>query len=126
MKNIITSFIIFIIMITGIFFSSKHLTNVSNQLLKQTNSLETIVTNEKWEDAYKMSISLLNKWKKEHRKLSVFVHHEEIDDINNELLQLTQYVKCKDKSESLAKIHVIKFFVNNIIELEKVNLQNIF
>ncbi|WP_035292084.1 DUF4363 family protein [Clostridium sp. KNHs214] len=126
MKNIVISFIIFILMIFGIAFSTRYMTSVCNNLLQKNAKLEQIVEEEAWEHGYNDSVKLLNAWEKEYDKLTVFVHHEKIDAINNELLQLTQYVQCKDKSESLAKIHVVKTYLKNIIDSEKINIQNIF
>lgn len=126
MKNILISILIFVIMVFAICFSAKYLDNTCDELLKLNNTMEKTVLKGNWDNAYKMSVSILNKWENEYSKLSIFVHHAQIDDLNNEFLQLTQYTKCKDTTESLSKIHIIKFYLNNIIEQQKINIQNIF
>lgn len=113
-------------MVFGMIYSTRYMTSVCNNLLDKNSKLEKIIKAESWDNGYNTSVNLLNTWEKEYDKLTIFVHHEKIDAINNELLQLTQYVKCHDKSESLAKIHVIKTYLKNIIDSEKINMQNIF
>lgn len=53
------------------------------------------------------------------------VHHSEVDNMNNELWKLTQYTKFNNKEESLASVHVIKFLLKHIIEMERINITNI-
>ena len=126
MKNILVSVLIFLIMLFSINHSTNYLNTTCGKLIKSSDTMEDIILKENWSKGYKMSREILDEWKNEYRKLSVFVHHAQIDDINNEFLQLTQYIKCKDKTESLAKIHLIKFYLNNIIDQQKINIQNIF
>jgi len=126
MKNLLISVVIFLTMITAIFFSTTYLSRTCANLIKTTATLEAQITNEKWEDAYNTSMELTSKWMDYCTKLSIFVDHEEIDNIDNELWKLSQYTKCKNKDESLAGVHVIKFFINHITNMEKINLQNIF
>jgi len=97
-----------------------------SDLIKTSDVLEEQITNDKWEDAYENSIKLTSKWKDYCTKVSIFVDHEEIDNIDHELWTLTQYTKCKNKDESLAAIHVVKFFINHITNMEKITVQNIF
>ena len=65
------------------------------------------------------------KWKDYSEKLKLFVDHQELDKIEMELWKLPQYIKEKTKEESLASIHVLKYLVGHLTELEKVNIQNI-
>lgn len=93
---------------------------------KMTDELETSITDDDWNKSYKTSLIFFDDWQKYSDKISIFVHHAEIDNINMELWKLTQYVKEKNKDESLASVHVLKFLLEHIANMEKVNLQNIF
>ena len=126
MKNLIISVTIFLTMLVAIFYSTVYLSRICSDLIKTSDALEEQITNDKWQDAYESSIKLTSKWKNYCTKLSIFVDHEEIDNIDHELWTLTQYTKCKNKDESLAAIHVIKFFTNHITNMEKITVQNIF
>lgn len=126
MKNIITSFVIFIAIMLSAIFSIRYLNGVCIKLEGLSMQIENNIQSNEWNKAYNNSLKFLNEWDKYSKKVSVFTHHAEIDNINNELWKLTQYTKEKNKDESLASAHVIKFYLKHIVEMEKVNLQNIF
>ena len=126
MKNLLISVSIFLTMLIAIYFSTVYLSRICSDLMKTADTLEHQITNDKWKDAYDTSINLTSKWKNYCTKLSIFVDHEEIDNIDHELWTLTQYTKCENRDESLAGIHVIKFFLNHITNMEKITVQNIF
>jgi hypothetical protein len=126
MKNAVISFIIFGLMIIVMFFSVNYLDKVCSNLKETSNQLEEVINNEQWDKAYEISTYMLQEWKKHHLIIPAFANHAELDNLNNEMLKLTQYIECKTKDESLASTHVIKFFLENVMELQKVNLQNIF
>lgn len=126
MKNVIASFIIFMIMIFSILFSINYLENTCSYYKNIISSLETTIKNEEWDEAYKTTNILLEDWEKESKIVSIFINHEYVDGMHVELLRLTQYVNCKNKSDSLASVHSIKFLVDDIIDFEKLSLQNIF
>lgn len=125
-KKIYISFIVFIALIFAAFFSIKYLKFVCDKLTKLDSTVEEYVNNDNWQEANKASIECLESWKNYSDKISVFVNHAEIDNINMELYKLTQYVKTEDKEESLASINALKFLLEHIVNLEKINLQNIF
>lgn len=126
MKNIIISLSIFIITIITILLSLNYLNKVCTELNKNVSSLEDLVNNEDWDSAKKQSISFLSSWERYANQIAVFVHHEEIDNINTEVEELSQYIKSEDKEEALVDISVIKFYIIHINKFEKINIQNIF
>lgn len=126
MKNIIASFVIFAVVMLTVLFSIHYLNNVCNKLETLDIQIENNIQKDEWNKAYDNSLKFLNEWDKYSKKVSIFTHHAEIDNLNNELWKLTQYTKCQTKDESLASAHVIKFLLKHIVEMEKVNSQNIF
>lgn len=126
MKGVIISISIFFVMLIGIFFSINYLNKVCTKLDNLNKEIEISIENKSWTKAYDNSIKFLNQWDNYSRKISIFVNHAEIDNINSELWKLTQYTKCKTEEEALASSHVIKFLLEHIVNLEKVNAENIF
>ncbi|MCY6369557.1 DUF4363 family protein [Clostridium ganghwense] len=125
MKNVIASFIIFLILIICILFSINYLEKTCSHYKNITSSLENTIKDGSWEESYEISIKLLKNWEKDSKVISIFIDHEYIDDMHVELLKLTQYVKYKNKSDSLASLHSIKFLIDDIIDFEKTTIQNI-
>lgn len=126
MKKIVISVSVFLIMISGMVYSISYLSKVTKNLVSLGDTLEKQVEKEQWKEAYKSSMELTEKWKKYCTILSIYVHHAEVDNIDNELWKLSQYTKTENKDESLASIHVVKFFFNHISSMEKINIQNLF
>jgi predicted PurR-regulated permease PerM len=126
MKSISISIIIFAAMILCIVFSTNYLNKITNNLQTLNDNLEEYVSKEQWEKAYNTSLEYTHKWENHSKIVKLFVNHQEIDNIEMELWKLPQYVKEKSKDESLASIHVLKFLLNHITNLEKINTQNIF
>ena len=125
MKNVLYSFIIFIILLMSVFFSINYLNNACNSLEALDTSLETLIEGSSWDNAYDTSLQLMDNWDNYSKVITIFVNHAEIDNINNELWKLTQYTKFKNRDESMASVHTIKFYLGHIREMEKVNIQNI-
>ncbi|NLK28355.1 MAG: DUF4363 family protein [Clostridiales bacterium] len=126
MKNVVVSFILLFIMIIGITFSLRYLNRVSDDLGKLNDEIEQYITDNNWNEAYKSSLEYTEKWRNYSKIIKLFIDHQEIDNIEMELWKLPQYIKEMTKDESLACVHVLKFLVNHISDLEKVNFQNIF
>lgn len=125
MKNFTISLCMFLIMLILIFISIKKINTFCENYILETKKLENLLNEERWDSAYNMSVEFVEDWKESSKFISIFVHHQEIDNINNALLELTQYIKFEDKTEALAKVHFIKFILTHLIDLEKITLQNI-
>jgi hypothetical protein len=112
-------------MVISIVFSLDYLNKASDNLGKLNDEIEQYISDGYWDKAYKTSIDYTEKWKDYSEMLKLFVDHQEMDKIEIELWKLPQYIKEKTKDESLACVHVLKFLVDHISDLEKVNIQNI-
>ncbi|MEW9094403.1 MAG: DUF4363 family protein [Clostridiaceae bacterium] len=126
MKNIFISFFIFFCMIVGIVFSLNTLDKIYGDLDNLNSKLEQSIEKEDWEDANLLINEISEKWHEHCNELSIFLNHNEIDNINSELSKLTQYVKYNNKEESMASLYVVKFFFQHTLDLEKISYQNIF
>ena len=126
MKNVVISLIISVIMVVAMSFSIKYLNKVSQNLGRLNDDIELQLTDDNWDRAYETSIELTDKWKGYSKKIKLFSNHQEIDNIEIELWKLPQYIKEKTKDEALASVHVLKFLLDHIAELEKIKIQNIF
>ncbi|SUY46345.1 Uncharacterised protein [Clostridium putrefaciens] len=126
MKNMIISFSLFVVMILSMSFSIVYLNKTCKSLLECCDKLEEDISDERWNNIYEDSLDFLHKVQKDSKTLSIFIDHQELDNMSNELYKFTQYTKWENKEESLASLHVVKFYLNHIEELQKINLQNIF
>ncbi len=126
MKNVYLAFSIFIVMLIGIFISINVINRSCDHLQDLNSNLESYILNENYKDAYTLSLNYIAKWKSDSKFLTLYIHHEDLDHVDNEVLKLTQYIKTGDKSESLATIHVMKYLIEHIKLHEKVSISNVF
>lgn len=104
---------------------SFNLNKECTKFIKECDKLENLVLKNSWDKAYKQSNNLLEEWQNRDNKISMVINHSQIENIHIELWKSTQYVKMKNKDESLASIHVVKSLLTHIINAEKINLKNI-
>lgn len=126
MKNVLIAFSLFILMIIGIFLSINVINRHCNHLQNLNSTLESYIIKENYQDAYNLSLDYIAEWEKTSKFLTLYIHHEDIDHLDSELLKLTQYIKMKDNSEGLATVYVLKYLVAHIMSHEKVSISNIF
>ena len=126
MKNVVISLIISAIMIVAMSFSIKYLNKASQKLGKLNTDIEQQITDDNWDRAYKTSLEFTDKWNDYSKKIKLFSNHQEIDNIEMELRKLPQYIKEMTKDEALTSVHVLKFLLDHIAELEKIKIHNIF
>jgi Domain of unknown function (DUF4363) len=126
MKNVLIAFSLFILMIIGIFLSVNVINRRCNHLQNLNSTLESYIIKENYQDAYNLSLDYIAEWEKTSKFLTLYIHHEDIDHLDSELLKLTQYIKMKDNSEGLATVYVLKYLVAHIMSHEKVSISNIF
>ena len=126
MRNAYISFSLFLVMLIAIFFSINIINLKCDHLQDLNSTLESYILNEKYTEAYNLSLDYIDLWKVDSKFLTLYIHHEDLDHVDNEVLKLTQYIKIRDKSEALATVHVMKYLVDHIKDHEKVSISNIF
>lgn len=126
MKNMIGTTIIFIIMLTFLFFASKYITLTCDKMLDVTCEIEDNLVNDHWDESYMLSFELLNIYEGHVTNLTLFLNHFDFHNIYNEIIKLSQYTKCETKDEALASIHVLKALINEVKEMESLSVGNIF
>jgi hypothetical protein len=126
LRNIIVSLVLFVLLIISITFSIKYLDTTSKSLLQLDNKIEASINSRSWDKAYGYTLEFKDEWDKSSKYISIFTSHAEIDNVYNELWRLTQYTKLKKDGDSLASVHVIKYSLQHIVNMEQISIQNLF
>lgn len=126
MKSIIASFLIFFIMIFSLYKANNFLHKMGETLDSIDCKIEETVIAKKWDEASKITLELDEAWAKQGKLASVFIHHNDIDLVTNEIKRLEKYISTGEQSECLASIATIETQFRKILDLEKVTFQNIF
>ena len=96
------------------------------EIMETCENLEELINDENWETAYDVANKFHKKIDSKTSEISLYLNHQQVDDITHELYGLTQYIKEKEKADSLAGVHSIKHSAKVVKELQKFSLENIF
>ncbi|MGE5458328.1 MAG: DUF4363 family protein, partial [Methanococcaceae archaeon] len=64
-------------------------------------------------------------WNHMKDKWALLLDHQEIDNINISLSKMKEYIKGKNKNDSLAEVSTLKLLFIHIPEKEAISLKNI-
>ncbi|MFZ7132985.1 MAG: DUF4363 family protein [Eubacteriales bacterium] len=122
---VISSIIIFICLLTGIFLFY-YVQNTSMTYTHKIEEIKALVGKELWEEASNELLDLDKKWQDTEKVWKTVIEHAELDNIQKTFASVKEYIREEEKPHSLAELADLKFFINHILEKEKLNLQNIF
>lgn len=108
------------------FLSVNYLKATVRKLDYSAVKVENFLKSNSFEHADKALSEFNKKWNNYCYKISVFTNHNEIDDINSQLQNLSQNIKYKNKEDSMISINTIKSMLASIDEMERVSIYNLF
>lgn len=125
MKNTIISFIIFFIVLGFVFIGNNNLNSLCDDSLRLSNEIEILINNNQWNEALEKSIALKKVMSSGFRKVSVYINHQDIDNLNTETVKLISVIEIRDLPSVLSCLDNIKCFSEYIKELQQINIINI-
>lgn len=126
MKNTIISILIFLSMFIFIKYSHNKVIALCDDIGSKCEEIETMLDEDNWDESYENSVKLMDDIDVSFSFISVYMNHQDVDFLHNETLKLSQYTKCKNKSEALCSIHIIKHSAESIKDIQTPTIENIF
>lgn len=126
MRNSLISISLFIILIVGLFYLNNEFIKICSKAEISSNEIEELISNKEYDLAYDKSEELLSYIDGNDGVPAIYLNHTDYDVIVNECLKLCIYIEERDISEALASLHIIKYSVTHLKDLQKVNIKNIF
>lgn len=113
--------IVFVILIE--FITVKITQDFLEEINKKIEELEySIETDENIKKVEELS----ELWKNKENKLEYFMQHKELEEISSKIAAAKANIENNDIDEAKEKIDEIKFRVEHIKNIQKVNMRNIF
>ena len=125
MRNAILSVLLFLSIMICVFFLNNSIINLCNDIKTQAEDIELKITGGKIEDAYYQSLELLNSIEEKNLITSIYLSHQEFDNLLNEALKLSTYLVHEDETEAHASLHLVKYNADHIKKLQIPTLENI-
>ena len=130
MKEIIGIIVIVISICVTSFVLQTYLEKSSDELLTGLNNLKQIIKQEETSSANikikETSNYILNKWEETYKIWSMFVMHQELDNIKLSILEVTGAIEVNKKEDALEEIDKTIYLVGHIKEKEEFKLKNLF
>ena len=127
-KELIISIII-VILIIGLDIGTQKYAN--NAVQETINSLynikdKTKEVNRNDDEILTQTSDLYSSWLNQHRKLAIFIEHDELEKVDTAIVSAKSYIQTEDYSSAASEFDVGKFVLEHIQEKYKFNLVNVF
>lgn len=126
MKNAIISVFLFIGLMLGVYFLDNSISKLCMCIFDKCNEIEDILLTDNFEDSYLLSRELLDCLNSDKFITSIYLNHQEFDTLVNEAVKLCIYIENNDVSEAQASLHIVKYNTQNINDLQRASIANIF
>ena len=125
-KEIVTIVVILIIVFSTEYITSKNLNEAVSWMKDGLTSMENKMNENKESEAQEEFCSLEEKWKKEVEKLSLFVEHNELENVSNYIVVIESNFETNDTDKVMENLAELKFLLDHIEEKNQLKLKNIF
>ncbi|MGO0806941.1 DUF4363 family protein, partial [Clostridioides difficile] len=86
MKNTLISSLIFFSLLASVLFFNNKLINVCDKVNDYSNKIESSLSKEDWKESYEESLKLSNLLEENYVSLSLYINHEQLDNLSKEIL----------------------------------------
>ena len=125
MRNAILSILLFLFTMICVYFLNNSILNLCNDIKTQAEDIELKITDGELEEAYSKSLELLNSIEEKNLVTSIYLSHQEFDNLLNEAVKLSTYIIHEDVTEAHTSLHLLKHNTDHIKKLQMPTLENI-
>ncbi|WP_143316656.1 DUF4363 family protein [Clostridium sp. HBUAS56017] len=126
MRSTIMSVIIFFSLLCFVYFANNSLIELCDTISDRTEEIELLISNKEWEKAYSSTNEIIDLIDKNQMVSSIYINHNDFDNLMDEAVELSLYTSCRDYTESIIAVNSLKNFAKNIKHLHNPNIENIF
>ena len=126
MKNTIISIIIFLSLLGFVTYANSSLNKLCTTIKKDTKEIYFLIEKDNWNESYSKSNDLIKNINDKNLILSIYLNHNDFDEILDEAIELSLYIHGKEKTDTLIALSTLKNSSNNIQRLHKPTFENIF
>ncbi|WP_010248121.1 DUF4363 family protein [Acetivibrio cellulolyticus] len=106
-------------------FTNRTLSSHAQSIEKKISTVEANTRDGKWEAAETELAAIEEEWPRVEKIWAVLLDHAEIDNIDEALSKVSEYVKSKSAPLALAELASLKKYINHIPVKESFNLKNV-
>ena len=125
MKQVGVMIICIIIVVVSGICEIKYLNKSSIYLMSDIEYIKNAINNNNYDLASEKSKATYDWGGNIKKILNIFINHEEIDDIENSMIDLKEYIEFENKEECLVAIEKIKSELDHTIKRQQLRIDNI-
>lgn len=125
-KEIVIIIIILIIVFFIDHITSKNLGEAVSWMRDGITSIENKMNENKESEAQEEFYELEGKWKQKTEELALFVEHNELEKVSNDIVIIETNFETNEKDKVMENIAELKFVLEHIEEKNQLKLKNIF
>ena len=125
MKQTIIMIICIIILVVGGIVEVKYLEKSSLYITSDMEYIQNAVQNKNFISASEQMDKSYDTWTKTKNFWNIFIIHEEIDDIEEAMIELKEYIKYENEEECIVAISKIKEFLKHTVQRQELKIDNV-
>lgn len=126
MRNSIISVLLFCALCLTLFYINGDVVEMLNYVSYTATQLEELINENQLDEAKRISEILYNELEIKESLPSIYLNHTEYDTLSDEATRVFIYLKENEIADTLTSIRLLKNNAENLLELQKINLENIF
>lgn len=125
MKQTIIMIVCIFILVVGGVAEVKYLQKSSRYIMTDMDYIQNAIENDNFELAKEQIEKSYNTWSKIKNIWNMFIVHDEIDDIEQSIIELREYIKFENTEECIVSIAKVKEFLDHTVKRQEVRMDNI-
>ena len=118
-KELVISVIIVVVIIAGDIFTTKYTNKSIETATKSLSKIDADKLKEKIKE-------IRADWNKRHKKLAIYIEHDELEKIETDLAGLNGYLDKEEYGDSMAQLDISVYVLEHIKNKTTLSLINIF
>lgn len=125
MKQVIISVVCIAILVIGGIAEIKYLNKSASYLSYDIEYIKNAINNDNYDIAKEQLNNTKNNWEAQKKIWHIFVNNEEIENIDESIVELEEYLNNQMKEESLVEVSKLISLVKYSAEMQKLSLETI-
>ncbi len=125
MKQTIIMVVCIFILVVGGVAEVKYLQKSSRYIMTDMDYIQNAIENDNFEFAKEQIEKSYDTWSKIKNIWNMFIVHDEIDDIEQSMIELREYIKFENTEECIVSISKVKEFLDHTVKRQEVRVDNI-
>ena len=125
MKQVIISVVCIAILVIGGIAEIKYLNKSASYLSYDIEYIKNAIINDNYDFAKEQLNNTKNNWEAQKKIWHIFVNNEEIENIDESIVELEEYLNNKMKEESLVEVSKLISLVKYSAKMQELSIETI-